>query len=123
MVFPHPVPRIIYGQSLLLASKKLASKIPNQLILFEIIFALMPDTDRLEARLPPQELAMLQHTLSCTFAGSQETVLPGLTEFLQRHRPDELMMAFPLYDHAARRRSVELAAGLSPLVGAVFKAL
>ncbi|MCE0745069.1 hypothetical protein LWC05_14420 [Acetobacter sicerae] len=72
MVFPHPVPRIIYGQSLLLASKKLASKIPNQLILFEIIFALMPDTDN---------------------------------------------------DHAARRRSVELAAGLSPLVGAVFKAL
>lgn len=70
------------------------------------------------ARLLPQEQAMLQHTLSCTFAGSQSTILPRLTEFLQRHRPDELMMAFPLYDHAARRRSMELAAGLSPPVSA-----
>lgn len=79
-----------------------------------------PPDAGLETRLPSQELAMLQHTLSCTFAGSQETILPRLTEFLQRHRPDELMMAFPLYDHAARRRSVELTAGLSPLVDAVF---
>ena len=68
--------------------------------------------------MPQQELAMLQHTLSCTFAGSQETVLPRFTEFLQRHRPDELMMAFPLYDQTARRHSMELAAGLSSLVDA-----
>lgn len=65
----------------------------------------------------PQEQAMLDHTLSCTFAGSPESILPRLSGFIDRHRPDELMIAFPLYDHAARRRSAELAMAMREKLG------
>ncbi|NHO31840.1 LLM class flavin-dependent oxidoreductase [Acetobacter fallax] len=60
-----------------------------------------------------QEQAMLDHTLSCTFTGSIPTIAPHLQSFIARYRPDELMVAVPVCDHARRRRSLELVAQLS----------
>jgi hypothetical protein len=36
-------------------------------------------------------------------------VRAGLRDFIQRHRPDELMLTANIFDHAARLRSFELA--------------
>ncbi len=63
-----------------------------------------------------QEKAMLAHTLSCTFAGTTATIAPDLCTFISRYRPDELMVAVPVFDHAQRRHSLELVAQLAGLV-------
>ncbi|OAG73712.1 alkane 1-monooxygenase [Gluconobacter japonicus] len=57
-----------------------------------------------------EEQIMLEQTLSYTFAGSRETVSEQIQAFVNRHRPDELMIAVPVHDHDSRCRSLELAA-------------
>jgi hypothetical protein len=39
-------------------------------------------------------------------------VARGVEAFIERHRPDELMLTANVFDHAARMRSFELAAGV-----------
>ncbi|MDQ3205506.1 MAG: LLM class flavin-dependent oxidoreductase, partial [Pseudomonadota bacterium] len=37
----------------------------------------------------------------------------GIATFTARHRPDELLLTANIFDHAARVRSFEIAAGVS----------
>ncbi|TNJ34794.1 LLM class flavin-dependent oxidoreductase [Arenimonas terrae] len=47
--------------------------------------------------------------LACAVVGGLQTARAGLRDFIQRHRPDELMLTANIFDHAARLRSFELA--------------
>jgi luciferase family oxidoreductase group 1 len=73
---------------------------------------LPPPDPELERRMSPPERAMLEQTLTYTFVGSKQTLLPRIGEFLQRTGADELMISGGIFDHAARLRSFELAAEL-----------
>ena len=42
--------------------------------------------------------------------GSPETVCRGLAAFVEKHRPDEVIVTAQIYDHAARIRSFEILA-------------
>jgi alkanesulfonate monooxygenase SsuD/methylene tetrahydromethanopterin reductase-like flavin-dependent oxidoreductase (luciferase family) len=42
--------------------------------------------------------------------GNPETVQRGIAKFIDRHRPDEVMLVANVFDHAARLRSFEIAA-------------
>jgi alkanesulfonate monooxygenase SsuD/methylene tetrahydromethanopterin reductase-like flavin-dependent oxidoreductase (luciferase family) len=53
---------------------------------------------------------MLDQALSCTVVGGPETVRQGLAAFIARTGTDELMVTAQIHDHAARRRSFEIAA-------------
>jgi luciferase family oxidoreductase group 1 len=70
-------------------------------------------------RLPPpadqvamswQEEAMIAEALSCSAVGSPDTVRAGLAAFIETTRPDELIIAAQIYDHAAQLRSFEITA-------------
>lgn len=63
-------------------------------------------------RLAPHERAMLAEVLSCTAIGSPATVRQALADFIERTRPDEVIIASMIHDHAARLRSYEIAAEL-----------
>jgi len=52
----------------------------------------------------------IDHALSCTAAGSPETVRKQLQGFIERYRPDELIVTGQIHDHQARLRSFEIAA-------------
>ena len=65
--------------------------------------------------LEPQALAILRHALSCTVAGSPETVKQGLEDFIQRTGVDEVMVTGQIFDHAARLRSFEILADVMQL--------
>ena len=56
--------------------------------------------------------ALLDEMLSYSVVGSPETVRRGLEAIVARTGADELMLASQIYDHAARLRSYELAAGV-----------
>jgi luciferase family oxidoreductase group 1 len=71
---------------------------------------LQPPMDGLMEQLNPLERAMLDEALSCSAAGSPETVRRGLQAFIDRTGADELMITSQIYDHAARLRSYEIAA-------------
>lgn len=63
-------------------------------------------------RIGPAENALLDSVLSCAAVGSPETVRAGIEAFVARTGADELMITTQIFDHAARLRSYEIAAGL-----------
>jgi luciferase family oxidoreductase group 1 len=69
---------------------------------------LQPPIDDIEAYWTSMEKEHAERMLACSFVGSPATVQEGLAGFLARTRADELMVTAPVYDHAARLRSVEL---------------
>ena len=69
-----------------------------------------PDEGFLE-RLPPGDRHMVDEVLSVSAVGSPDTVRQRLEEIVDRTGADELMLTSQIYDHGARLRSFELAAG------------
>ena len=59
------------------------------------------------------ERAVAHRALREAVVGSPATVRRGIAAFLERTRIDELMVTGAIYDHAARRRSLELVTGVS----------
>lgn len=49
--------------------------------------------------------SMIDQALSCSAVGSPETVKAQLNAFIDRHKPDELMVTSQIFDHAARVKS------------------
>ena len=71
---------------------------------------LRPPVDDMEALWTPMEAAMVSRALSAAVVGGPETVRAGLEQFIDRHRPDELLIGAQIYDHEARRRSFAIVA-------------
>jgi luciferase family oxidoreductase group 1 len=69
---------------------------------------LPPPSDTVEMSVP--EEAMLREALSCSAVGSPETVRREFATFIDRTRPDELIIASQIYDHEAQLRSYEITA-------------
>jgi alkanesulfonate monooxygenase SsuD/methylene tetrahydromethanopterin reductase-like flavin-dependent oxidoreductase (luciferase family) len=73
---------------------------------------LPPPVENFEDGLSDGEMAMLGHALSCSVVGSPDTVRRGIERFVAETGADELMITSPIFDHAARRRSVEITAAI-----------
>lgn len=71
---------------------------------------LKPPVDNMDQLWTPMEAAGISRALSASVVGGPDTVARGLDAFIARHRPDELLIASQIYDHAARRRSFTLVA-------------
>lgn len=69
-----------------------------------------PPIDDIEAFWSPVEKFGVESALACSVVGDAATVERGVAEFVARHRPDELMFTANVFDHAARKRSFEIAA-------------
>ncbi|MGE8234229.1 MAG: LLM class flavin-dependent oxidoreductase [Stenotrophomonas sp.] len=65
--------------------------------------------DDIEAFWAPHEKAGVERALACSIVGDAAQVAEGLVAFVERHRPDEMMLAANIYDPAARLRSFDLA--------------
>ena len=71
------------------------------------------EPERFEAELSPMERDELRHTLSTAIVGAAETVRAGLSAFVARTSPDEIIVTGQIYDHAARLHSYEILADVS----------
>src|SRR5699024_134718 len=60
--------------------------------------------------LPESARAVLDHVLGCTAVGSPQTVARQMKQFIEETEADELIINSSMFDHTARRRSVEIAA-------------
>ena len=60
--------------------------------------------------LGPQGARILDHVLECSAVGSAATIARGLAAFVERTGVDEVMVASAIYDHVARKRSLEITA-------------
>lgn len=76
-----------------------------------------PPIENIDAFWSPAEKAQAMRMLSCSFVGSPDTVRAGLDKFIEQTGADELIVSGPIYDHAARLRSFEIAAELSAELG------
>lgn len=63
----------------------------------------------------PWERAALDEVLACTFAGTPDAVRRGLETLVSRTGADELIVSTPVFEHAARVRSLELLARVAGL--------
>lgn len=71
-----------------------------------------PPIDDIESFWQPHEKLQVAHALACAAVGSAETVRDAIDAFVDRHRPDELLLTANIFDHAARLRSFEIAASV-----------
>ena len=69
-----------------------------------------PPIDDIETYWQPHEKLGVENALACSVVGDPETVKRGIAAFVDRHRPDELMLVANVFDHGARLRSFELVA-------------
>lgn len=69
-----------------------------------------PPIDDIESWWTPHEKAGVERALSCKVVGDVNTVREGVAAFIDRHRPDELLLTANIFDHEARVRSFEIAA-------------
>ncbi len=69
-----------------------------------------PPVDDIEAFWTPQEKTGVEQALACTVLGDVGGVRRGIAAFVERHRPDELLITANVFDHAARLRSYAIAA-------------
>lgn len=69
-----------------------------------------PPIDDIDSFWTPAERSGVERALACAVIGDPDTVRDGIAAFIDRHRPDELMLTANVYEHAARLRSFELAA-------------
>lgn len=60
--------------------------------------------------LPPNAAAMLDNVLSCTAIGAPEKVKMETRAFIERTKVDEIIITSSIYNHDARKRSLEIAA-------------
>jgi len=66
--------------------------------------------DDIENYWQPHEKAGVQNALACSVVGDADTVRAGIAAFVDRHRPDELLLVANVFDQQARLRSFEIAA-------------
>jgi luciferase family oxidoreductase group 1 len=69
----------------------------------------------LEAMWSPAEKAGVQRMLAATAAGTPDSVRAQLAAIVEKTAADELIVAAAVHDHAARKKSYELLAGLAAL--------
>jgi len=67
-----------------------------------------PPIDDIEQYWTPAEKRQVMQMLSCSFAGSRDTVKGALDAFIEKTGADELMVSGAIFDHAARLRSYEI---------------
>jgi luciferase family oxidoreductase group 1 len=73
---------------------------------------LPPPDPAFEREVAPFGTIPLEEVQSVTIVGDPPAVRDGVGSFVERTRPDELMVVAQIYDHAARLRSYEIIAGL-----------
>ena len=71
---------------------------------------LPPPVADMDQRLSEEARGLLAQALSCAVIGSPATVKSGLSAFARRTGADELIITASIFDHAARRKSIEITA-------------
>jgi len=69
-----------------------------------------PPIDDIESFWTPLEKSGVEQALACSVVGDASAVRDGVAAFIERHKPDELLITANVFDHAARVRSFEIAA-------------
>lgn len=69
----------------------------------------LPSAAAFDAYCNPIERADIDQALACSAVGSPSTVAAWVTAFVERHRPDELIVTANIHDPDARLRSYALA--------------
>ena len=69
-----------------------------------------PPVDDIHAICSPEELATANAALACSVVGDEAVLRTGIAAFVERHRPDELMLTANIHDHEARLASFAMAA-------------
>jgi luciferase family oxidoreductase group 1 len=77
-----------------------------------------PPVESMDGRWSPPERERVDRMIRCSVVGSRQTLRKGLERILDQTQADEIVLTASLYDHAARLRSFEIAAGVMEQINA-----
>lgn len=113
----HPAPRLMLAANVIAAptdgeAEFLASSLKQAFINLRLGMPrkLPPPIEDFDASLDDAPRAMLDHVMSCSFVGGPAKIKREMGAFIEKHRPDELILAGQIFDHEKRLRSFEIAA-------------
>jgi len=69
---------------------------------------LPPPVADYEQSVDPQRLALVKHSLRHSLVGGPRTIAKGLSDFIARYQPDEIIATAQIFDHAAHMKSLEI---------------
>ena len=70
-----------------------------------------PPVEDFKESLPPAHAAILDGVLECSAIGGPDKVKADVAKFVERTQADEVIVAASIFDHDARKRSLEITAG------------
>jgi len=79
---------------------------------------LPPPVADYEATVDPQRLALVKNSLRHSLVGAPDTIAKGLSDFIARYQPDEIIATAQIFDHAAHMKSLEILSGAAGLTAA-----
>ncbi len=119
-----PKPRVMVGFNIFAAdteaeARLLASSMQQTFISVRtgMPTKVKPPVEGYYESLPPQAQAMLDDVLAVSSIGTVDTVAADLQRLIARTGADEIIVACQMYDHAARKRSLAIAAEAMGRVG------
>ena len=71
---------------------------------------LQPPVEKIDDYWSPAERASVERMAACSVVGSPETVLSGISAFIEKTGVDEIITTVRIYDHRARLHSLEILA-------------
>ncbi|MEM7057537.1 MAG: LLM class flavin-dependent oxidoreductase [Pseudomonadota bacterium] len=80
---------------------------------------LPPPVEDIDAVLGTGVTRLVDQAMSCSVVGGAEAVRTGLREFIGRYQPDEVILNGNIFDHGARLKSFEMAAGAMAEMGVI----
>jgi len=79
---------------------------------------LPPPVADYEKTVDPQRLAVVKHSLRHSLVGGPATIAKGLSDFIARYQPDEIIATAQIFDHAAHSKSLEILSRVSGVAAA-----
>jgi luciferase family oxidoreductase group 1 len=80
---------------------------------------LPPPVPDYERTVDPQRLALVRNSLRHSLVGAPGTIATGLSDFIARYQPDEIIATAQIFDHSAHMKSLEILSRVSGAGAAV----
>ncbi len=111
-------PQVMLSLSVVAADSEAQARLLFSSALQATTAPLPPPIADYEKTVDPQRMALIRNSLRHSLVGTAETIAKGLSDFIARYQPDEIITTAQIFDQAAHLRSLEILAAASGIAAA-----
>jgi luciferase family oxidoreductase group 1 len=106
-------PRVMLSLSIVAADSDEEAQLLFTSALQATTAPLPPPVPDYEKTVDPQRLALVRNSLRHSLVGAPGTIAKGLSDFIARYQPDEIIATAQIFDHTAHMKSLEILSHVS----------